>query len=1692
MNPVRRWARRFLIAGAGVILVLLGLLASLQLSPIATWLGRRLASLAPLAPGAELGIGRVTGNWVSGLTVEGLVLRREGRELARVRELRVSYDPRQLASPDRRLGELTLDGVRVHARRDSAGWDIARVLRQSEDTTGGGSFGIDRLVLSDVAGDAELTRDSVIRVQDLGLRARNLLLGDTPTALLDTVHARVLAPSDPPLPVDVAGRGEATREVFRLDTLLIASARSRIAGHAVLPRRLDQPAIVDQLTAQLSAAPLALQDLAGFGQPVPTEGELTLEARVESEGGRAIGTFHARLGEARADLEGSALVGTDVPADYVVRGTVRDLDPQRLLTTLPTGALNLDLELEARGPRLSVADGKGDIRVTSSRVGETVIDNLHLRADLDSGRADVRLRGSVAEVGVKASGWIRPFDSLPSYRLAGTASHLPGTDSLVRRLAGAEGDPFMEAGFSLSGHGFSVAEARVTGRADLTAVRSGGGRTSLGHATLTLADRRIDARPVLLVAGGRVSAKLTAGLDEPVTYDLSHGIIDSVDLGPLMGDTVRSPVSGRFTLRGRGTEPALASAVAALSLDHVRYGARRVDDVRADVRVDQGRGRLDLRGRLQGGTLSVEATGRPFDPVPAFVITRAALDTVDLGTLLGRPDLAGSVTARLNGKGRWSETARAFDGRLAVEPSRLGHLEVASGDVALALDGEHLRYDGTLVSSAGAIRLAGEGRPTAEVPSLIVQTGRMDSLDLGVLLNRPGLVTRLDGTFTASAEGTAPDSMRARLVLDLLPSRVNQEEIDSGRADFTLDRGSLRGELRVDAADGHLASRVQGSTIGGQHQVDAGATLQVERLDRWIGNRERTGRLLGEFSLQGAADSAGLTSLAGTITANGALDSARLDTLRVALSHSPGGVRVDTVVVRSNVAVMDGGGQLALRDGAGADTLRLAAVLTDFAPIASLGVVDSLSLDSARAHLLVTGGPALRRIQAEGEVRRLLYRRNHLERLTLNAGAAVDSTGLAGTSGEVELQGGTFGALLVRQARLAGRYDSVVALEANVLLRDSIALDAALQGTAAGDTVEGVLSRLDLSEGGREWSLAHTARVSLRPRRVEVRGFDFRTTDHRIALDGLLDRSGTSDAKLEIRQLDLDFLRRLGFSPVGGTLDADVRLAGPAESPSLQGKVLAVIRPEGRGNPGRITSELDWTTTGLRIDGQAAYERGGQLKVTGTLPLRLTLAPKDTASTVDVTGQPDDTLGVVIRADSLDLAFAQPFLPPGTAEGLTGKVAADGSIAGTMKSPVVMGAIRVTGFGASLPTLGVRYREGELAGRLADDRFQLERLHIVTDNDGELTVQGSVDLSPLDDPSLDLTADLREFRVSHSPTLRAIASGKLRLEGTAAKPVMTGDLRLGRTDVYAGAESPAATEVEQVELTPEELQRLAREFGPSVLARADERVQLVDRFKLDVDVQLPERVWFRSRQTPRMDLEIAGRMKVKQEPGQPMQFFGRVEPLPGRGSIELYSRTFRIVDGEITLDGPAEAATLDVLVEYQVPTQADPGDEGVVINVAATGRADSLKLDFTSEPTMSQDDIVSYIVTGRPSSENPLTGGGGGPGAGESAAAVGADIALARLSAGVSGAASETFGLDVFQIRQDGLRGLTLTAGRYVAPRVFLSLQQPIQLTSEALSSGSTFGPGFELEYTASRRIRANVRGGNVPPRLFFRGRYAF
>jgi translocation and assembly module TamB len=1679
----RRWLRRLGIGATGLLTAVVILVGLLQLPPVATAVVRKLLTLAPLNPGNRLEVGRVSGNFFGELTLENVRLRQADRELAAIQRLRVAYRLPRLRPPMSRIDELEVNGARLAPRRRDGRWDLAEVLRKSSDTTGGGGFTVGRLRVKDAAVAAELSPDSVVGLRVMDLAAHDLVIGKVATVAIDGLDLALRPPASARW-FTLETRGGVTADEIRLDPLRVHTESSELTGMAVVPRRLDDARLVDRLDVRLTARPLDLADLAEVVPSVPRSGKLRFDARAAADGELVTAHLAASLDRARLTLDGGTRLHGGKPTSYRVHGAVSALDPSRLNVSAPTGTLNGRLDADVTGP-LRQADGRARLLLAGSRLGTTVVREIELGAVLTRGSADLTLRGALDTGLVRVTGRARPFDSIPTYRLAGSARRMPGTAAVARTLAGADGDPTLVIGFRLSGTGRSPDSARVRGRVELTAVRDTGASVPVGHADLRLAEGTLDLRPVLLAAGGRITALGRVGLRDTMTYELRQGRIEGVDLRGLSGDTTSVPLTGRFSLAGRGTAPAVARATARLHLDELRAGGRRIGQVDAVVRLEHGRLQVDGGGALQGGRLELEAVGRPFDSTATYVLRHAALERVDLGSLVGRPNLAGPVTLRLAGEARSRGTARTLRARLTVEPSRLGRVEVSDGEATVQLAGGRLAYEASLRGPGGALSLAGSGTPSAAAPVYEIRDGRIASVDLGRLLGRPDLRTDLNLTFTADVTKASPDSVGAGLDVVLLPSRVNQAQLSGGSLAARLRGGELDAKLRADGPDAAMAADITRRAAEGVSALTARGNLRLEHLAHWTGRREADGRLESRFALESRSDSGGFRTLAGTIDALGGIGGVRLQTLHVALSAAEGQLRVDTLQVRSNVAAIDGGGRLALRTAAAPGRLALRATLGDLAPVAALAGADTVAFDSARVHLVATGPARQWRLDGGADAYGLALGGNLANRITLAGGATLDSSRVRAMNGELRVTDAAYGKLTVRELTAAGRYDSTLALDLNVNVGDSVRIGTRMRGavSTARDTLRAEVDRLTLDEGGRAWTLDRPVGFVL-GRRVEVHDLALRAGPRSITLNGVIDRRDSSDMTLGITGLELETLRATGLVPIGGRLDGSLHLSGRATSPRLQGRLGLAILSRHQRQIGSLVSTLDWTRAGLRIAAAATPQRGGALTINGMLPYRLTLAPRDTSAAAEIERTEADTVSLAVRADSFSLALFQPLLPPDAARRLRGRLQADTRIGGSIRKPQATGSISLTRAALELPAIKVAYDAGELVGRLEGQTLRIERLGLRTGKHQTLTATGTILLQPLSEPGLDLVATLDHFRLVNSNQLQTAASGRIQLSGTLLKPALSGSLRLDRTNFFVGA-AAAQAKVEQVDLTPEDMRRLARDFGPAVLAHARETPGLMDRVKLGLDIQMPNQVWIRRVSTPKTNIELSGRLKLTQEPGQDMHFLGHVEPVPDRGTIELNGRQFRLTDGDINLVGPVDSTRLDVNASYQVPTQGGGDDEGVLISVHATGRLDSLGLDFTSDPSMSQDDILSYIVTGRPASDNPLfEGEGGGGGAGQ--------VALGTLTSAISNAAGQGLGFDVFQIRQEPTRGLTLTAGRYLGSRLFLDMQLPLQLSAQNRQAGANLGPGFELEYTLQRWLRANLRGGSLSPGLLFRTRRAY
>lgn len=1683
----RRWLRRVGIALTALLVIVVTLLALLQLPPVATLVVRKLMTLAPLNPGNRLEVSHVSGDLLHRLVLQDVRLVQNGRELARLDRVVAGYQLPRLRPPVSRLDSLSITGGNITMKRRDGRWDLMDALRKSADTTSrGGGFRIDRLVVRDLSVAAELAADSVAHARVQELTARDLTLGDTALVTIDRLLFAVRPPQSDRW-LGVTTRGQVTADELRLDPLRVHSEASDLAGRVVVPRSFRDSRLLNRLDVQLAARPLALADLATLVPSVPPEGELVIDARANGSGDLITAHLGATLGRSRINVDAGTRLQRGRPTSYRVHGNVVELDPVRLNTSAPPGEVNARLDAETNGP-LSTADGSIRLHVLPSRLGSVNVRRFDLVALLSDGTADLTLRGALDSGSVSATGRARLFDSIPSYRFSGSAVDLPGTAALARSLTGSDGNPALAVGFRISGTGASPDSASGHGRVDLAAVRDTGARRPLGTITLRLAAGRMDIRPEILAGGGRITARGRVALGDTLSYQLSDGRIDRVDLGALAGDTVLAPLSGRFRLSGRGTAPAAAQVSADFHLDELRYGARRVKRVDAIARLDRGRLRLSGEGAVQGGRLLLELFGRPFDSTASYVLRRARLESVDLGTFFGRPQLAGPVTLSLTGEARLRSDYRAARGQVAIEPSQVGEVKITGGTADLRLARDTLTYDASLRTNGGEIAAAGDGTPSASTPVYRISQGRMSGIELGALLGRPDLHTDLNSTFTADVVRVSADSMQATLGITLLPSRINQAELSDGSVDARLDGGQVQAKVRAAGPDAALDATVGSAPSLNSTALSANGALRVEHLARWTGRPDADGRVESKFALTVESDSAGPRSVAGTLNAMGGVGGIRVPALDLKLSPVDGQLQLDTLLLRSNVAQVDGAGRVQLRPGPNPGTLRLKGSLGDLAPVAALMGSDTAGADSARINLAI-GGPAWRwKLQGGVEAFGVAFGGNLADHISLKTKATLDSTRLGALSGNLSVTDAAFGKLSLRSLTASGSYDSTLALDLKLNIGDSVRLATQVRGTvsAARDTVRAQLGQLTVEEGGRTWALQRPVELGFGPR-VEVNNLALRAGDRSIVVNGVLDRHGTSDLSLGVRSLELGTLRASGLVPVGGRLDGRMHLTGPAGEPRLQGDISLAIESSEKRDVGTVATRLDWTGAGLRVFSAVQPLRGGALTVEGSLPYRFTLAPRDTSAAIASEALAVDTISLAVRADSFDLSVIQSLLPPDVVKGLGGRLATDARIGGRIKTPRATGRLNLTRATLELPPIGVTYKEGELAGQLQGDGLRIERLRLLTGKKEELLGSGEIRLTPLSDPGLKLAGTMNNFRLVNSDQLRTSASGKVQVGGTLLHPELTGTVQLGRTDFFVGAGS-AKAQIEEVELTPAELRQLARDFGPTVLTQSEKTPGLMDRVKMDLAVQMPGQVWIRRSGSPKANIELMGKIRLTQQPGQEMQFFGHVEPVPDRGTLELSGRQFRLTEGDINLAGPIDSTKLDVTASYQVPTQGSGEDEGVIIDVQARGRLDSLGLEFTSDPSLSQDDILSYIVTGRPASDNPLFEGGGGGGGN-----MGEQVALGTLTGAISNAAGQSLGLDVFQIRQEPSRGLTLTAGRYVGPRLFLDMQLPLQLGSQARQTpGANLGPGFELEYTLQRWLRSSIRGGSLSPGLLFRARRAY
>jgi autotransporter translocation and assembly factor TamB len=1391
--------------------------------------------------------------------------------------------------------------------------------------------------------------------------------------------------------------------------------------------------------------------------------EIALAASMEH--GR-LATRTLRFHTDRSAIDGIFELGLDAGdslTDARIRVTAGRLDLGDLRAFLPGIALEgtVIADIDLHGPVASRVSGTVDLSADRARWGDLAFDNFQLTAQVTDGRADTRLTTVWAGASSQVSGWIRPFDAIPAYDLEVRTARLPA------RIPGLAWWPAFaaRAGARVEAHvqgaGYARPVARVTGQ-----IEGESGRLAF--------DGRIDR-------------------SKDVVWSVQRLEFTDVDLAHLIGDTVSSALTGTLTASGRSGPSGPSSVNASLALAASHYGEWEVEDARA---------RAFLRGSSLGGavhlvapagSLSVDSLTMRWDGDGEWRVRSASFHDLDLARLTG----SAAVTSRLDGRiqGRLRGTAARGGVVAAIREGRASgeaQLELASsqfrgqpierGDLHLRLAGGAIAVDGTLASPAGSVDLRGNGRPFAASPTYALERGHFTNLDLAAWSGSTSLRSRLTGSIDGHGTLTRTTGASWEGALRLAPSRMAGIDLSGGaHGSWSQRRARITADLRSHADT--VSARLEMGSGAGEPEGHAEVSVPLRLIAAFVGRESLASRgsLRAEMRFTGVTPATATAD--GHISGGGAVGRAHLDSLFTRFHLQRGIVTIDTLLARSNVFAAAGAGQIAVFDSSAASDLHARLRVIDATPLAELIGADTLSVDTTTLEVRLRGAGGRRTLDVRGSLRSLAWNDVHLLAADGTAQSDFDATWRpVGMRAQASLRRLRGIGLSIREANgqldLAG---AAAAFDVTAIRDEMHRLHVKGQSRADSAGRQILLDTVDAQTDSTAWKLARPARIDLGRDRYAIDHFELRSSTGRLDAHGVIDRRGEQDFGLELQNVELDILSTLlGRENLTGTLNGNLRLAGPAAAPQGNGRLDA--RLEVDGHPaGTVSSNGAWDGRRLDLGGRFATPEGDSLGWSGTLPLALSLAVADTTATSRVKVV-EGEVDVRVSASRFPLSAFTAVLDPRTVGAMAGTLDLDLRLRGTSRSVTGNGRIDVAGGAVPLPGLGVIYRDIEVHGAFQNDRLVLSRTHSASGK-GTLDAAGDIRFIGVSRIEPRLRVDMKKFVFVDTEDLRAIASGGVDISGSVTSPVVKGKVTIGESNFYVVQEDLAAASV--VQLTPADLRMLEENFGETGTAAPNAALAFYDASELELAVTLERNNWVRQRVHPKMSVALTGDFQLKKAPHGEPQLFGKVSPIPNRGYVEQFARSFDITGGEVLLNGPMKSHQVDIQAQYKPPSHSDSDETETVVNLDVDGTIDKLRLVLSSEPAMSEVEIIDFIATGKTKNQPSSSG---------SDANLAKDIGLSQVTGLAEERAQDAIGLDVLQVRFDALLGATLVAGRYLDPQLYVGFRQPLQYKDTGSSSNSdvTNQTSVEVEYAIHKWLVLNLQGETSKVRSFIRARHAY
>lgn len=569
--------------------------------------------------------------------------------------------------------------------------------------------------------------------------------------------------------------------------------------------------------------------------------------------------------------------------------------------------------------------------------------------------------------------------------------------------------------------------------------------------------------------------------------------------------------------------------------------------------------------------------------------------------------------------------------------------------------------------------------------------------------------------------------------------------------------------------------------------------------------------------------------------------------------------------------------------------------------------------------------------------------------------------------------------------------------------------------------------------------------VTIAPDQLIVENFNLYYNQSSVTANANINFDGSINAEVKLTDLSLDDITKAlqVKSPVDGTLSANLSAQGTMENPQIK----ADIKTQGFSYgefQNDISLDLSYLSQSLNLKFLVTDGSSTIMNATGSANVDLNL--KKLGENIS-----KGTFNLSITSQGVNLSPVASLVDE--IEKSEGTLIVDLEASGNLTSPSVNGSIRLDETTLKIKSLRNEFTVTDALIEMNGQRGTFKNLEIISGG-GTGVFEGDISLSPL---SYKISGTMNEFIIKPE-RIKSALSGDIEVNGDSDKLEVAGKITISKSRITIPDEPQK--QIADIQFVDEERKDEIR------IGENTKTDFFKDNVALNLDVTMTKNNWVRGRGA---NIELRGNLDIRKELSENVRIVGDIRTV--RGTYENFGKLFRIEQGNVSFSGGTEINPfLDIRALYRV------SDINIYINIG--GRAQSPEIKLTSNPAMTETDIVSYLLFGVSSSD---IGSSERQSVQNVAAGVAGGIAAAKLEQLLGPAIS----LDVLTIDANQLE-----VGKYLTQDLYIAFRRS---ESESIVDSTNITTNIVLvEYQIFKNITidAEVGGENPGADLFYNFNY--